>query len=134
MNAGLSLQTAIREVLAAHAPLKALLGGNRIHDEVPRGEHAPFVAIEDIETRDWSVIDEKAHEHFITVLIQTGERSRKAAQLIAQEIEATLDKATLALSGHRLINLRLTSSSITRRKTTETFGASLRFRAVTEPL
>jgi hypothetical protein len=133
MNASLSLQQAMRAALLAHAPLTALIGGARIYDEVPRGEHAPFVAFAEIETRDWSVTGQKAHEHFVTLIVETNERSRSLAQSIAQEIEATLDMADFTLNGHRLINLRLVSASVSRRKTTDTFGASLRFRAATEP-
>jgi Protein of unknown function (DUF3168) len=134
MNAALSLQNAMRAAMLARTALTALLGGAHIFDEVPRGEHPPFVAFADIETRDWSVIGEKAHEHIATLLIETNERSRRAAQTIAQEIEAALDMAQLTLDGHRLINLRLVSASISRRKTNDNFGALLRFRAVTEPL
>jgi Protein of unknown function (DUF3168) len=134
MNAGLSVQQAMRTVLLAHAPLIALLGGAHIFDEVPRGEHAPCLIFAEIETRDWSVTDQKAHEHFITIDVATNERSRALAQKIAQEIETALDMAVLPLTGHRLINLRAVFANVSRRKSTDSFGASLRFRAATEPL
>lgn len=134
MNAGLSLQQAMRSAMLAHAPLTALLGGDRIFDEIPRGEPPPFVVFAEIETRDWSVVDQKAHEHFFTLDVTTNERTRKLAQNIAQEIETALDLTHLALTGHRLINLAVVSWSASRRKPTDTFGASLRFRAATEPL
>ncbi len=134
MNAALSLQQAMRNTLLNHAPLTTLLGGAHIFDELPRGEHPPYVAFTDIETRDWSVTDQKAHEHFITIEVATNERSRAAAQKIAQEIETALDMASLTLVGHRLINLRNIFWSVSRKKSTDNFGATLRFRAASEPI
>lgn len=128
----LSLQQAMRAKLLAHAPLTLLLGGAHVHEEMPRGAQAPFVSFDSIETRDWSVADQKAHEHFVTLVVKTQSRSRRLALQILDEIEAALDDASLSLAGHRLVNLRLTFWSVTRQA--DAFGASLRFRAATEPL
>ena len=133
-NPGLALQTAMRAALLAHAPLTLLLGGAHIHEEMPRGASASYVLLGDIETRDWSVADAKAHEHFSTISIRTNSRSRKLAQDIVDEIEQVLDNAQLSLDGQRLVSLRLTFWSVTRDRNGETYGASLRFRAATEPL
>jgi hypothetical protein len=48
-SAALSLQTAMRDALLAHAPLRALLGGGHVFDELPRGSQEPFVAFAGIE-------------------------------------------------------------------------------------
>lgn len=128
----LSLQQAMRAKLLAHAPLTLLLGGAHVHEEMPRGAQGPFVSFDAIETRDWSVADQKAHEHFVTLVVKTQSRSRRLALQILDEIEAALDDASLSLAGHRLVNLRLTFWSVTRQA--DAFGASLRFRAATEPL
>lgn len=127
----LALQEAMRAALLAHAPLKQLLGGAHVHEELPRGVSTSHVVFGDAETRDWSVADAKAHEHFVSLLIRTNSRSRRLAQQILEEIEAVLDGAALALAGHRLVNLRIVFWSVTR--TGETYGASMRFRAATEP-
>lgn len=131
-SAGLALQTAMRARLLAHAPLLALLGGGHVFDEIPRGAQEPFVLFSNIETRDWSVQDQKAHEHFIGLEVKTKSRSRKLAEDIAGEIEAALDSVALTLTGHVLVNLRLVFWTVS--KAQENFGASLRFRATTEPL
>lgn len=128
----LALQEAMRAALLAHAPLRLLLGGAHVHEELPRGARTPFVLFETIETRDWSVADQKAHEHFVALSVKTSSRSRRLAQQVLDEIETVLDGAALTLAGHRLVNLRLTFWSVTRQG--ETYGASLRFRAATEPL
>jgi Protein of unknown function (DUF3168) len=134
MNPALATQQAMRAALLARAPLLSLLGGAHIFDEVPRGANAPFVAFTAIETRDWSVADQKAHEHFVTLEILTNQRSRTAAQAIANEIEATLENAALTLADHKLVNLRVVFTNVTRSNKSENFGAVLRYRAATEPI
>ncbi len=134
MTATLALQVAMREALLARTQLCRLLGGAHIFDEVPRGANAPYVAFTGIETRDWSVADQKAHEHFVTLETITNQRGRAAAQAIAAEIEAALDNAALTLEGHKLVNLRVIFSTVSRNVKTENFGVIQRFRAATEPL
>jgi hypothetical protein len=133
MNAALSLQQAMRNALLADAALVALLGGAHIYDEVPRGEPPLFVQFTTIETRDWSVMDQKAHEHFVVLEVTTAERSRAQAQAICNRIEAVLDSAALPLVDHRLVNLRVVFWSVFRARNDKTFSATLRFRAATEP-
>jgi hypothetical protein len=128
----LALQIAMREALLAHAPLLALLGGGHVFDELPRGSQEPYMAFAGIETRDWSVQEQKAHEHFISLEVKTKSRSRALAQDIVSEIETALDNADLTLPGHVLVNLRLTFWTVT--KSQEFFGAVMKFRAATEPL
>jgi hypothetical protein len=117
----------------AHAPLTALLGGAHVFDELPRGEKTPHVAFASVETRDWSVSDQKAHEHFVSIEVKSNSRSRKAAQAMVAEIELALDNAALTLSGHALINLRLIFWSVARARATDSFNGIMRFRAATEP-
>jgi hypothetical protein len=133
MNAALALQQAMRAALLADTTLLALLGGAHIFDEVPRGEPPLHVAFTGIETRDWSTQTDKAHEHFVTIEVMTNERGRALAQSICERLDAVLDQAALTLVDHRLINLRLVFWSVSRSKSSDTFGASLRFRAATEP-
>jgi Protein of unknown function (DUF3168) len=134
MNPAQATQAAMRSALLNRASLMTLLGGAHVFDEVPRGANAPYVAFTAIETRDWSVADQKAHEHFVTLEVITNQRTRSAAQNIAQEIETTLDGASLVLIDHKLINLRAIFTNISRNGKTENFGAILRYRAATELL
>jgi hypothetical protein len=131
-SAALTLQEAMRERLLSHAPLIALLQGAHVFDEAPRGAHAPYVAFAAIETRDWSVMEAKAHEHFVSIEVATRERSRAQAQDIMGEIDAALDRAPLVLSGHALINLSAVFATVSRIRGSEHFGGLIRFRAVTE--
>ena len=134
MNAALALQQAMRTSLLADTTLTSLLGGQHIYDETPRGEPASHVVFGTIETRDWSTVEAKAHEHFITIDVMTNERGRSLAQAICQAIETRLDMATLTLTGHRLINLRQVFWAVSKPRGSNSFGASMRFRAATEPL
>jgi hypothetical protein len=134
MSAALALQQAMSAALAGDATLTGLLGGAHIHDELPRGEPPLYLAFSNIETRDWSTVTDKAHEHFVTIEVATNARSRALAQAISARIEAVLDQAPLSPAGHRLINLRIVFWSVARLKNTANFGATLRFRAATEPL
>ncbi len=134
MNAALSVQQAMRAALLGDAALLALLGGAHVHDEAPRGAKPPHVSFDAIETRDWSVADAKAHEHFLQLQVTTAERGRAQAQAICDAIERVLDNAALTLAGHTLINLRLIFWSVARSRSDQTFGATIRFRAATEPL
>jgi len=122
----------MRAALLGHAPLVALLQGQHIYEEMPRGAKESFVSFGLIETRDWSVADQKAHEHFVTLDVRTNQRSRKLAQDIVGEIELALDNAALSLVGHALVNLRLVFWTVARDKGGENFNATLRFRAATE--
>lgn len=132
MSSALALQIAMREALLAHAPLLELLGGGHVFDELPRGAQEPYVVFAGIETRDWSVQGQKAHEHFISLEVKTKSRSRALAQDIVGEIETALDNADLTVPGHALINLRLTFWTVA--KSNEFFGAVVKFRAATEEL
>ncbi len=133
MSPALALVQAMRTALLAHAPLTQLLGGAHVHDETPRGVHAPYVAFTNLETRDWSTNETSAHEHFVTLEVATIERGRGHAQEITEAIDFVLDRTDLVLSGHRLINLRMIFWNVSRGKD-GAFGATLRFRAATEPL
>jgi Protein of unknown function (DUF3168) len=132
MNPALALVQAMRAALLGDTALMALLGGGHVFDETPRGEQGLYVAFAGVETRDWSVMDQKAHEHFVVIEVSTQERGRSQALAICSRIEAVLDNAVMVLVDHRLINLRVVFSNVARMKS-DKFGATLRFRAATEP-
>jgi hypothetical protein len=133
MNSALALQQAMRSALLTHAPLKLLLGGEHVYDEVPRGQHPPYVAFTSIDTRDWSTIELLGDEHIVTIEVVTNERGKGHAHEIVEAIDFVLDRARLTLNGHRLINLAATFWNVSRGKD-GTFGGTLKFRATTEPL
>jgi Protein of unknown function (DUF3168) len=127
MNAALALQKAMRDALLARPGWTV-----PVHDHVPQGAAAPHVYFGPAETRDWSTQTEKAHEHFITLRVKSKAGGKKEAQAIIAEIEAALDNAVLPLSGHRLVNLRMTLWSAERDG--DRYNGMARFRAATEVL
>ena len=133
MQPGLAVQQAMLAALTTRPALTALLGGAHVYDELPRGATVPNVAFTTIETRDWSVADQKAHESFVGLDINSKSRSRAQVQNIIQEIETALDGAALLLNGHNLVNLRCVFISAARQRAADYFTATMRFRAATEP-
>lgn len=131
-SAGLALQDAMRAALAGDATLTALLGGAYVFDEVPRGAPPSYVEFTALDTRDWSTATEPGLEHVVSLAVRSNSRSRKLAQEASSAIAAALDGRVLALPGHRLVNLRLVFWSVA--KSGVNYGATLRFRAATEPL
>ncbi len=131
-SAGLALQEAMRGALLADATLTALLGGAYVFDEVPRGAPPAFVEFTALDTRDWSTATEPGLEHFVSVVVRSNSRGRWQAQEISSAVEAVLDGAAIPVPGQRLVNLKLVFWSVM--KNGQNYGASLRFRAATEPL
>ena len=131
-SAGLALQEAMRAKLIADGAVKAALGGAYVFDEVPRGAPPAYVEFTGLDTRDWSTFGEGGLEHFVSLVVRSNGRGRKQAQDISAAVQAALDRAALTLEGYRLVNLSMVFWSVM--KNGQNYGASLRFRAATEPL
>ncbi|MFG1295041.1 DUF3168 domain-containing protein [Xanthobacter variabilis] len=129
----LSLRKAIHAALCADAPLVALLGGARIHDVPPKDAPFPFVALGEAVVSDWSTATEAGTEHALTLHAFSRSGGRGEAFALAAAVQEALHDAPLSLQGHRLANLRATTSEVVREKDGRTFHALVRFRAVTEP-
>lgn len=132
-SAGWALQRAIYETLTADAAVTAVLGGPRIHDDVPRAAELPYVTIGQSSTRDWSTGSEDGEEHTLTVHVWSRANGRKQVQEIMGVVRGALDDAALTVVGHRLVNLRHEFCEARRDPDGETYHGLIRFRAVTEP-
>lgn len=134
-DAVLALREAVQAALAADAGLSALIGPGRIHDEAPRAARGVYVVHGEVEARDWSTGSGAGCEQDFSLVVWAGESasSRQALEAAAL-VETVLDDASLALSGHTLINLRWRASRLARDAATGLASVTLRFRAVTEPL
>ena len=130
-SAGLELAEAMRAALIADDAVTAALGGAYVFDEVPRGAPPSYVEFTGLDTRDWSTFGDGGFEHFVSLVVRANSRGRKQAQEISAAVERVLDGAALPLAHHRLVNLHMVFWSVV--KTGQTHGASLRFRAATEP-
>lgn len=134
-SAAWSLQSAIWAALTSDTALLAALGASgRIHDHVPRGAEFPYLVVSAITTRDWSTGDLEGEEQTIQLNAWSRGRGKREALAIAAAVRECLHDQPLTLMGHRLVNLRHLSSEIRREADGQTVRASIRLRAVTEPI
>ena len=132
-SASWALQQAVFAALAANAPLIAVLGAARIHDDVPQGTDFPYLTLGQTSARDWSTGTEEGSEHTLTLTVWSQARGKKEAHEIMGAVRAALHEAPLALTGHRLVTLRHEFSEARRDPDGDTTRGTVRFRAVTEP-
>src|SRR5262245_45761129 len=128
-----ALRAAIHDALAADAPLTTLLGGAKIYDEPPRSVAFPYVTLGEARVSDFSTGSEAGEEHQLTLHAWSRQGGHREAHLIAGSLLQALDDAPLALSGHRLVNLRFALADVRLERDVRTYHALIRFRAVTEP-
>jgi hypothetical protein len=127
-----ALRKAIHAQLSADAPLLALLGPGRIHDEVPRGREPPYVVIGEGQLRDWSTTLYRGHEHLMLLAAWSKEGGAKEAYAIADALLAALEGLGPALDGHHLVNLVGLATDVKREADRRLVKATIRVRAVTE--
>lgn len=128
-----ALRAAIHDALIANSPLTAILGGAKVYDEPPRSPDFPYVTIGEARITDWSTGTEPGEEHQVTLHAWSRQGGHKEAHLVAGAVLQALDDAPLALTDHRLINLRFALADVRREADGRTYHALVRFRAVTEP-
>jgi hypothetical protein len=133
MSAALALRAAIRAALVADGTLVALLGGQNVYDDVPRGARPPYIVLADHAARDDSTGTEVGEEHQVTLHVWSRQGGLKQGLEIAEAATAALLGASLAPAGHRLVNLGWVSTDSRREPDGRHRFFALRFRAVTEP-
>jgi len=129
-----SLQQSIFAALTADTALTALLGPGRVFDDVPQGAALPYVTLGQVTLRDASTATEEGAEHSITVHVWSDARGKKETHAILAAIRGAVHDRPLALTGHRLVNLRHELSEVRRALDGATIHGTARFRALTEPL
>ncbi len=129
-----ALQQAIHAALASNADLQALIGNPpRLYDYVPRKSVFPYVVLGDESQSDWSTATEAGTEHLFTVHVWSRNLGHRESKQIAEIVRAALHGASLSVTDCTLIDLRHLATDFSRESDGQTFRASLRFRAVTEP-
>jgi Protein of unknown function (DUF3168) len=134
-SASFALQTAVFAALNADAGTQSVLGTPpRLFDAVPRDAAFPYAVLGDAGETDWSTATDTGSEHSFTLDVWSRATGHREPKEIAEAIRAALDNAALTLGGHTLIDLRHTATAFARQSDGQTWRATLRFRAVTEPL
>src|SRR5688572_15341144 len=104
----LALRAAILARLSADAALAGLMGGAvRLHDEPPRAAEPVYAVFGEAAARDASGDLAEGHEHTAAIVVWAKPGSAKSALEAAERMAALLHDAPLALSGHRLVLIRV---------------------------
>jgi hypothetical protein len=131
-SAAAELQTAIYQALAGDSALIAELGGASIYDQAPPNVSFPYITFGRTSVYDWSTGTESGTEQLFTLHIWSKARGKKEVLEIMELSRIRLDNASLALSGHHLVNLRLEFAEARYDDDLAVHHGLLRFRAVTE--
>lgn len=131
-DASFALRKAVYARLTGTPALIALLGGARIHDEVPRALEPPCIATGEGSVADWSTSSDRGHEHRLSLSIWSKEGGAREALAIANTVIAALEAMPAALDGHRLVNLVAVATDVRREAERRLVRATIRIRAVTE--
>lgn len=128
----IALRQAVRDHLLANAALVARLGGQRVHDQAPRGALTPYVVVAQSHVRDWSTMTERGGEHvlFLDVWSQTP-GAREALEIMALIAEA-LNDAQLTLPRATCALVRVLETQTTREVGGRFARGRLRVRALVE--
>jgi hypothetical protein len=132
--AALALQTALFARLTTDAGMLAAVGGPRIHDAVPQPPEFPYVTFGQSIVRDAASDLAAADEHQLTFHVWSRARGRAQTWQIIEALRTALHEQSIALDGHRLINLRLEFAEARRLTDADYIHGLARFRALTEPL
>ena len=120
--------------LRARLQATPALGLNRVFDGPPRNAVFPYVALDSQEMRDRSGVDAALSEHRVTLKVF----SRKGGQTEVAELAATVADALvttpIAVTGHRIICLRVASLEHRLQRDALTAEATVRLVIPTEPI
>jgi hypothetical protein len=129
----LALRAAILATAQGDVELANLMGGAvRLYDEPPRAAEPVYAVFGDASARDWSTASDRGHEQEAAIIVWGQEGSARTALLAADRLSVLLDGVAPILSGHRLVNLRVSATEAARDSKTGLARVTLRLRAVTE--
>ena len=133
-SASWALQQAVFATLSVSDGIKEIVGDPpRLFDAVPRSSAFPYIVVGEDGESNWDTATEAGSEHTLAIHVWSRAGGRKEIKLAAEAVRQCLDGASLALTGHTLVDLRYLSAQFARDSDGETFRATVRFRAVTEP-
>ncbi len=132
--AAYDLQRAVFAKLAANAALVTKLGGTRIHDDVPGKPEYPFVSFGPQTEKDWSTGTEEGSEHTFNLHVWSLSRSREEITALADLVRIAVEALPQSTASYRIVTIRHEQTDIERMEAGSRLKATLRFRALVEPL
>ena len=114
------------------APAVAALVGPRVHAAPPRLPTYPCVVVTRAENRLVGGVDGEGIEHLLTLTCASRFGGPEEARALVAAVRAALHDARPALSGRRLVNLRVPYADCFTGADRETTLGIVRVRAVTE--
>lgn len=115
------------------APAVSALVAARVHADAPRRPVYPCVSLSRQESRPFGP-DADGLEHLLTVTCASKFGGPEEARAVTAAVRAALHNAALAVTGRRLVTLRVTYADVFRAADRELSLGVLRVRAVTEAL
>jgi hypothetical protein len=133
-NASFALQSAVFAALSADETMQVLLGvPPRLYDAVPPNPVFPYAVLGDGRETNAGTATEEGSEHVFAVIAWSQSGGHAESKSLADAVRFRLNNATLSLDGHALVDLRFVDCTYARQTDGQTYSATLRFRAVTEP-
>ncbi len=101
------LQQALHAALSGDAALQAFLGDPaQVFDQVPQDSAFPYLVIGEDTTGPFDTKTEAGMEHRLTIHSWSRYRGLKETKQLMAAVTATLDGASLSVSGHDLVLIR----------------------------
>jgi hypothetical protein len=131
-SASWALQQAVFATLVMNGDVHDSVG-DRVYDAVPRGAAFPYLVVGEGAESDASAAGGTGREHTLEIHAWSRAGGCREIKLAAAAVCDALDGILLELDGHTLVDLAFVSADYARESDGETYRATLRFRAVTEP-
>lgn len=132
MNAAAELQKAVFDALRLDTSVTNQLGGGKIFDHAPANVPFPYITLGQTTVYDWSTSTEIGAEHLFTLHVWSKAKGKAETLSIMDAAKSRLHDTSLALDGHRLVNIRHELAEARFDDDLSVYHGSLRFRAVTE--
>lgn len=129
-----ALQGALIDHLRADEGVCAALGQPAaIYDQPPTEPAWPHLLIGRSESRPYPA-DGETTEHILTLTARSRFGGTEEAKAVNAAVRAALGDGAIAISGHRIVNLRVTYQDVFRAADWQKTLGVTRVRAVTEPV
>jgi hypothetical protein len=132
MSAALAVQKAIFAGLSASPQIAALIGANRIFDDVPPGVKPPYVVLAAATVRPLGGLEAGGEEHFLTLTAWTPAKGKSELLTLGEAIRNAAQAVLPLEPPHRLVSVEWLETTAGREETSGLHRLEMRFRAFTE--